>query len=108
MLTGVIDSLKCGRCTKRLHVSNHFNVKISDETLEAKCFCGHVVRFVKCDPPEGSATGRETTCPQCEKQMLLAGMGFVDREGFDIGFVCQRCNLTIRRRGGSFPENKNG
>ena len=99
MLTGVIESLRCERCTKHMHVSRHLRIEISDQRLRADQVCPHGRRVVVCDLPEGAPMEHETTCPRCKEKLLLAGRGFVDDEGFDVSFVCHRCKLILRRVG---------
>ena len=99
MLTGVIDSLRCERCTKHLHVSRHLHIEISNHSLKAEYVCPHGTRVVSWDRPEGEGVEHGTTCPRCQEKLLLAGTGFVDSEGFDVGFVCLGCKLTLRRVG---------
>ena len=99
LVADVIAGLRCERCKTRLHVDPQIAIETSDRTIKAQGICQHGARQVSCDLPQNVSIEHTTTCPRCQERLLLAGTGFVDREAFEFGFVCQRCELTLRRAG---------
>jgi hypothetical protein len=35
-------------------------------------------------------------CPRCQSALIIAGTGYIDRDGYDMRFMCMACRLTVR------------
>ena len=95
MMTCSVPEFDCDDCSTSMHVPCHVHVEVQGQQVRTEHSCEHglTVRVL----PSVAQQARTLSCPRCQANLLLAGTGHVDREGYNLGFVCPRCRLTLRK-----------